>query len=120
MMIAIKLGLLEDVLHAHLHLPALAVVEAVVVGLRVVFAIGVFLHGVCGLACGVHTLILEHTASVAGLGGSRQWCRSGEEPTARGCRSWGSPVRTFARADRISTEGLSTPVRTIWKKLWRF
>ena len=41
-------------------------------------------------------------------------------PTARGCRSWGSPVRTFARADRISTEGLSMPVRTIWKKLWRF
>lgn len=32
----------------------------------------------------------------------------------------GLPVRTFARADRISTEGLSMPVRTIWKKLWRF
>ena len=68
-MIAWRYGLFEDVLDAYLHLPALAVVEGVVIGLRVVFAVGVLLHGELGLVVGGAAFILEDTASVAGLCG---------------------------------------------------
>lgn len=60
-------GLLEDVLHTYLHLPAVAVVVAEVVGLRVILAVGVLQHRVNGLLVGVHALILEHTQVVGGL-----------------------------------------------------